>query len=241
MQGYDKWYSAMFNRLEQNPNLPANVGTEEGREMAKNWLWNHNGDTSFKAGGIWGFGVASGGTWVDIPSTDTNDAIGVTGKKYVKNWGAQVDHALTVVGYDDRIEFDLDGNGVAGEVDKDEVGAWIVVNSWGDGWCNNGFIYCPYKNAVTAGNNNDYYTPEVYMIRKDYRPYRTFKITMDYSKRSELRLSGGISTDLTASEPDQSVYFEHFKFAGDASTPKRRCWAAGPTACTTSPWSSATT
>ncbi len=234
MQGYDKWYSAMFNRLEQNPNLPANVGTEEGREMAKNWLWNHNGDTSFKAGGIWGFGVASGGTWVDIPSTDTNDAIGVTGKKYVKNWGAQVDHALTVVGYDDRIEFDLDGNGVAGEVDKDEVGAWIVVNSWGDGWCNNGFIYCPYKNAVTAGNNNDYYTPEVYMIRKDYRPYRTFKITMDYSKRSELRLSGGISTDLTASEPDQSVYFEHFKFAGDgdgdgvdAETPMLGRWADG--------------
>lgn len=234
MQGYDKWYAAMFNRLEQNPNLPANVGTEEGREMAKNWLWNHNGDTSFKAGGIWGFGVASGGTWVDIPSTDTNDAIGVTGMKYVKNWGAQVDHALTVVGYDDRIEFDLDGNGVAGEKDKDEVGAWIVVNSWGDGWCNNGFIYCPYKNAVTAGNNNDYYTPEVYMIRKDYRPYRTFKITMDYSKRSELRLSGGISTDLNASEPEKSVYFEHFKFAGDgdgdgvdAETPMLGRWADG--------------
>ena len=234
MQGYDKWYSAMFNRLEQNPGLPANVGTEEGREMAKNWLWNHNGDTSFKAGGIWGFGVASGGTWVDIPSTDTNDAIGVTGKKYVKAWGAQVDHALTVVGYDDRIEFDLDGNGVAGEKDKDEVGAWIVVNSWGDGWCNNGFIYCPYKNAVTAGNNGNYYTPEVYMIRKDYRPYRTFKITMDYSKRSELRLSGGISTDLTATEPDKSVYFEHFKFAGDgdgdgvdAETPMLGRWADG--------------
>ena len=108
------------------------------------------------------------------------------------------------MGYDDRIEFDLDGNGIAGEKDKDEVGAWIIVNSWGDGWCNNGFIYCPYKNAVTTGDgttSTDYYYPEVYYVRKNYRPLRTFKILMEYSKRSELRISGGISADLNATSP----------------------------------------
>jgi hypothetical protein len=38
-----------------------------------------------------------------------------------------------MVGWDDRIEFDLDNNGKAGEPGKDEKGAWIIVNSWAIG------------------------------------------------------------------------------------------------------------
>lgn len=234
MNGYDKWYAAMHNRLERTANFPISVETEEGREAVKNWLWNHNGDTSFKAGGICGIGVASGGVWKNIPRTTTNSAIGVTGQYYVDSWGKQVDHALTIVGYDDRVEFDLDGNGIAGEKGKDEVGAWIIVNSWGAGWCNKGFIYCPYKNAVTTAASSSYYYPEVYYIRKDYKPLRTFKIKMDYSKRSEIKLTAGISENLNAEMPERTVDFEHFKYAGDgdgngsdATTPMLGRWADG--------------
>ena len=227
MQGYDKWFEAMHNRMYAPSNFPLHVGTEEGREAVKNWLWNHNGDTSFKAGGICGIGVASSDGVYDgkIPSTEANKAAGVTGKAYLKAWGTQVDHALTIVGYDDRIEFDLDGNGVAGEVEKDEVGAWIIVNSWGQWWGNRGFIYCPYAyggassnvvngNKVFAGN---WWAPEIYKVRKDYRPLRTIKLEMEYSRRSEIKLSAGISTDINATEPDNVIAFEHFKFAGDGN------------------------
>lgn len=234
MQGYDKWYSAMFNRIVRFVNFPKSVQTEEGREAVKNWLWNHNGDTDFKAGGICGIGVASGGNWQRIPKTDVNDEVGVTDQYYVQNWGKTVDHALTIVGYDDRIEFDLDGNGIAGEKDKDEVGAWIVVNSWGNQWCNKGFIYCPYKNAVSWDGSDAYYYPEVYQIRKNYRPLRTFKIKMEYSKRSEISISGGISADINASEPERLMQFEHFRYAGDgdgngvdAEVPMLGRWADG--------------
>ncbi len=219
MQGYENWYAAMHNRIERNGNFPLSVETEEGREAVKNWLWNHNGDTDFPAGGICGIGVASSsmkiGTvdqehnanrWADLPTTS-----------YVKEWGPQIDHALTIVGYDDLITFDLDGNGIFGEVAKDEVGAWIVVNSWGSWWCNTGMIYCPYKNAVPAAGSKGYYTPEVYHARKNYRPLRTFKILMDYSHRSELKLSAGISSDTTATEPEQLTEFEHFKYAGNGT------------------------
>lgn len=233
MQGYDKWYSAMFNRLGRTANFPLSVETEEGREAVKNWLWNHNGDTDFGAGGVCGIGVASGGKWLKIPNTDTNNEIGVNGKYYVGEWGQYIDHALTIVGYDDRIEFDLDGNGIAGEVEKDEVGAWIIANSWGASWCNRGFIYCPYKNAVTAVNGS-YYMPEVYYIRKNYRPLRTMKIEMEYTKRSELLLSAGISSDINADKPEKTIQFEHFKYAGDgdgnsedALTPMLGRWKDG--------------
>ena len=123
MTGYDKWMNAIGNRMLRPTSNPLTVDTEEGRLAAKAWLYNHAGDLDFKTGGLIGLGVASGGIWRNIPQTAANDAAGVTGMGYVHRWGTQVDHAVTMVGWDDRIEFDLDGNGVAGEVSKDEKGA----------------------------------------------------------------------------------------------------------------------
>lgn len=220
MTGYEKWYSAMFNRMISTANFPLSVQTEEGREAVKNWLWNHNGDPDFHAGGLAGIGVASGGDWQGISSTPVNDELGVTGKYYVNKWGTSVDHALTIVGYDDRIEFDLNGNGVYGEASADEKGAWIVVNSWSPWWCNDGFIYCPYAHGGAWFNQdgtmgNSWWYPEVYHVRKNYRPLRTMKVRMDYSRRSELLIGAGVSTDLEGSEPQTSIAFDHFKYAGD--------------------------
>ena len=226
MNGYDKWFEAMHNRMLKPVHFSQSIKTEEGREAVKNWLWNHNGDDSFAAGGICGVGVASGGVWKKIPQTETNDKIGVTDMYYVHEWGTQVDHALTIVGYDDRIEFDLDKDGVYGEPEADELGAWIIVNSWGD-WCNGGFIYCPYAFAGSAFNNDgeagnrtfndDFWWPEIYKVRKDYRPLRTIKLTIDYSRRSEMALSAGISADINATEPEKTIPFVHFTYAGDGN------------------------
>ena len=222
MQGYDRWYSGFFNRMTSPTQNPYTLGTEEGRLAAKAWLYNHAGDTSYKTGGLIGLGVASGGTWASIPKTETNDALGVTGMSYVKKWGTSVDHALTMVGYDDRIEFDIDGNGVYGEEDKDEKGAWIIVNSWGSGWCNGGFIYCPYAMAGPSVDSNGkltgFWTGELYHTRKDYRPFRTIKLKMDYTRRSELYLQAGVSADLNATKPDKLIAMDHFKYAGDGQS-----------------------
>ena len=233
MQGYDKWYSAMFNRLESDAFFPQSVKTEEGREAVKQWLWNHGGNPDYPGGGICNVDVASKMTMGKIPASLQNYKLGVTGKKYVARWGDTFDHELTLVGYDDRIEFDLDGNAVIGEKDKDEVGAWILVNSWGGNWANKGFIYCPYKNAVVTSAGDDYYVPQIYYVRRNYRPLRTMRIKMDYSKRSELRLSAGISDDLTATTPQKTTYFDMFKSSGngdsskDAETPMLGRWADG--------------
>ena len=223
MTGYDKWMNAIGNRMLRPTSNPLTVDSKEGRLAAKAWLYNHAGDTDFKAGGLIGLGVASYGIWRDIPKTAANDAAGVTGMSYVHRWGTQVDHAVTMVGWDDRIEFDLDGNGVAGEVDKDEKGAWIIVNSWGNTWENNGFIYCPYKYAgpvsdpTTGAMTGGYWSGELYHARKNFRPTRVIKLKMDYSHRSELLLQAGISTDLNATEPDGLVDMHHFRYAGDGA------------------------
>ena len=214
MQGYDKWYSAMWNRTAYDFNL-APTNTPEGRQELKEWLYNHSGDETMHGGGVAGIGVAAYGTWKAIPSSAANKAAGVVGMKYVQAWGETFNHALTVCGYDDRIEFDLDGDGIIGEVDEDEVGAWIIANSWGDGWENKGFIYCPYKHSFAVNNDTWTWTPSAYVIRQDYRPLRTIKLLMDYSHRSELLLSAGVSENLNATKPEKTIPFEHFRYAGN--------------------------
>ena len=42
-----------------------------------------------------------------------------------------VGHAMTIVGWDDRIG---------------TTGAFLIVNSWGTSWCDNGYIWCTYEN-----------------------------------------------------------------------------------------------
>ena len=214
MQGYDKWYSAMWNKSAYDFNL-APTNTPEGRQELKEWLYNHCGDETMHGGGVAGIGVAAYGTWAAIPSSAANQAAGVVGMKYVKAWGETFNHALTVCGYDDRIEFDLDEDGIVGEVEEDEVGAWIIANSWGSGWENKGFIYCPYKYSFAVNNDTWTWTPGAYVIRQDYRPLRTIKLLMDYTRRSELLLSAGISENLNASKPERTIPFEHFRYAGN--------------------------
>ena len=226
MNGYDKWYSGMFNRMEKVGFIPANMGTPEGREALKNWLWNHNGDVDYAVGGIGGIGVATG-TLTKIPKTPTNDEYGLTGLKCVDHWGDQVNHALTIVGYDDRVEFDLNKNGIYGEADADEKGAWIIVNSWGTKWGNGGVIYCPYAYGGKRFNLNEdgsytfdprnWWSVEILKVRKEYRPLRTIKVKMDYNRRSELRLSAGVTSDLSSMTPERIQLFHHFNYAGDGN------------------------
>ena len=214
MQGYDKWFSAMWNRNSHDISF-APTNTPEGRQELKEWLYNHSGDETMHGGGVAGIGVASYGEWAVIPGTAANKAAGVNGMKYVKSWGDTYNHAVTICGYDDRIEFDLDGDGKVGEVEEDEVGAWIIANSWGDGWENKGFIYCPYKYSYAVGKDTWAWTPGTHIVRQNYRPLRTIKLLMDYSHRSEMFLSAGVSEDLNATKPDITIPFEHFRNAGN--------------------------
>lgn len=226
MQGYDSWFATMHNRILTGNSFPMNCGTPEGREIVKNYLWNRCGDDSYASGGICGIGVAAGPFEGNIPKTEVNDAVGVTGMKYITDWNETYNHAMTIVGYDDRIEFDLDGNGVVGEemnADGDnEVGAWIICNSWGDGYANNGFIYCPYEksNSVKGWPKENSFTPGFYDVMRDYRPLRTIRVKMEYTRRSEICLNVGVAQDVNATKPEKSITLTHFNYCGDGNQGK---------------------
>ena len=50
-------------------------------------------------------------------------------------------HAMTIAGYNDEIWTDINSNGI---VDKGEMGAFKLINSWGKDYANNGFIWLAY-------------------------------------------------------------------------------------------------
>ena len=62
-------------------------------------------------------------------------------------------HGMTVVGYDDSVWYDFNGNG---QVEDAELGAFKVANSWGTDYYNDGFIWVMYDalNGETAVSGN---------------------------------------------------------------------------------------
>ncbi len=55
---------------------------------------------------------------------------------------ASINHAVTIVGWDDNYSKDNFGN-----VKPSSNGAWIIQNSYGDDWGNNGYFYLSYEDS----------------------------------------------------------------------------------------------
>ena len=56
-------------------------------------------------------------------------------------YGTNGSHGMAIVGYNDNIWFDHNFNG---NVDEGEMGAFKIVNSWGEDYANGGFIWVSY-------------------------------------------------------------------------------------------------
>ena len=83
------------------------------------------------------------------------------GINYYCDYAFTPDHAVTIVGWDDNYSKDNFIGSPAGD------GAWIVKNSWGPNWANNGFFYVSYYDKTLAMGENKAYT----FILNDTRRY----------------------------------------------------------------------
>jgi hypothetical protein len=159
----------------------------------------------------------------------TNPCVGQAAVTYQS--GTAGAHAMTIVGYDDDLWVDINGNGV---VDPGEKGCFKVVNQWGTTWGNAGFMWVPYDaffsaSQVTNGPTNNRtmlaQSGEFFAMtcKAAYSPSVIAELTIDSDRRNEFTVALGVSDSATPPPPFSFLYPAALKKGGswafDGSTP----------------------
>jgi hypothetical protein len=230
MSGYEKYLNGMKHKITEIRRIKVN--TENGLKTLKQFLFDH-GDGS-KVGGLANFSVriidsATGEVYMEKLPRESQDS----GMFVIPRWGNTGTHSMTIVGYNDSIKYDYNGDGQFtndkdingdGKVDmKDwEIGALIIANSWGKKWPDSfhkGFIYMMYKLCAEHQDSKEcgigmYNNVICIRVSDKYKPELTYKITFQHDSREKVQLLAGISHDLKAGEPEEMIHFPIFNFQG---------------------------
>ncbi|MDA3885304.1 MAG: T9SS type A sorting domain-containing protein [Candidatus Delongbacteria bacterium] len=235
MSGYDYYYEALKDRVKVEPGydtggfLIANTSTEEGLENLKYYLRYHNlpiDESSSYQSGIGGLAVFS--TILGTDAVYTRDKVFDEPIMIEPSTDASARHAMTVVGYDDIIAWDLDEEYDLPRHDLDkpleasnyvwdhdlniwtdtlkpmeewEVGAIKVVNSWGQNspFAETGYFYVPYRFMNTMRNFIGI------NVETDVAPLMTYKVSFQHHNRKGAIPKVGLSADPSSSFDDIGV------------------------------------
>ena len=134
MSSYKGYADAIHQKVDSIYQIQFDADDFSSFDVLKHWLYDHNeGEGSI--GGLASIAILTGGSHYErLP----NDEYIYTQLGSTYGTG----HVLTIVGYDDGICFDLDGDN---HIEQNEYGAFRVANSWGPWpWQGTGFIWLPY-------------------------------------------------------------------------------------------------
>lgn len=217
---YDVYENAMDNKVDSY--FVMKVDTPKGIENLKRYLYDHG--TEGGQGGILSFaaGWSTGYREVRIPEGQYE-----AGKKMIASFGQVVNHAVTFVGYDDKVCYDVNGDGkCTNDVDLNgddridvadwETGALIMANSWGTGWGDSGFIYVPYRLTALSYKDGGIYNGGVYGVvpAKDAPKGMVVRVRMRHDKRDKLRFLSSYS--YVDSDKDQFYRYYGLQNSGGA-------------------------
>ena len=123
-----------------------------------------------------------------------------------------IGHAMTVVGYNDNIWIDLNGNNI---VDTNEKGAFKIASSWGTTniWEDEGFSWFLYNGT----KNGEIWNNKAYWItaKSSYTPKLLAEFTINSNLRNNLVVT---LKDSKNSSYNSSLYRSGGQYAFDGST-----------------------
>ena len=224
LSGYDKYYSAMQNRID---NVYAiHVGTPEGLDKLKHWLNDHLEGSP--VGGL-AFFYAN-----HVHDPDTVPAGTPEGGKHIITGFSNTSHAMTIVGYNDSVRFDYNHDGqytndidITGDGIVDmrdwEIGALKIANSYNGSssplvWADQGFCYVMYRILAYHNSAGGFWDKAAYVtkVKEHYSPLLTAKVNLTYNSRDKLKIMAGVSTDLSSTTPQHLKEYPMFRYQGDA-------------------------
>jgi hypothetical protein len=114
-------------------------------------------------------------------------------------------HAMTIVGYDDTIWTDINGDNI---VESSELGAFKIANSWGKNYGNNGFIWAAYdafrkvslvSNFTPTNRGELAQSGSVYQTTyAAYSPKLLVRTKLSHLKRMQISMKFGLSSNYSA-------------------------------------------
>ncbi len=105
-----------------------------------------------------------------------------------------VNHAMTLVGYDDGVWVDLNSDGA---VQSGELGAYKIANQWGTGWGNRGFMWVSYTATQLLS------TPFILSTHGLPAPTAVAEVTLVTGRRSQFKPRFAVGT---ASSENPTVF-----------------------------------
>ena len=211
--GYSIWREAMEYRVAGYRYTP--TATVSQINEARGWLFDRNQPKKDQEsiGGL----LALDGRMGELDKVTKTIPAGehLAGEDLWIRWGPSgYGHGITCVGYDDQVGFDVNGDGkITNDIDSNgdgkvtladaERGAFIVVNSWGKKWSNDGKIYLLYSAMVDPTWERGNFLGRIEVSRQ--LPQRTLKLKLACNKRSDLRVSIGIARDKKATKPEHEL------------------------------------
>ncbi|MFN4942531.1 MAG: hypothetical protein ACK5G9_01920 [Akkermansiaceae bacterium] len=215
--GYEIWREAMEYRVAGYRYTPANTVSQINE--ARGWLYDRNQPLTDRKciGGL----LALDGRMGEREKVTKKISEGQhqAGEELWTRWGPSgFGHGITCVGYDDKVGYDVNGDGkITNDIDTNndgkntladwERGAFIVVNSWGKDWANKGKIYLLYSAMVDPTWERGNYLGRIEVAR--HIPQHTLKLKLSHNKRSDLRVSIGIAKDKNATQPENEMSPQH--------------------------------
>lgn len=186
MSGYDKYIRAMHYRVSNV--LTLEVTNQEGIDNLKRYLYNEGN------GGHLVTYSANAQNW---KINDHYTGPSQTGyKSLLTQLATEGAHAMTIVGYDDTVEF-MSPSGLT-------YGAFIVVNSYGEWFHDKGRYYLPYYFFLQERASNLLSHNVTGMEATYHTPKLIFKMKVSYNSRNDLAVLIGAADKPYAESPSVS-------------------------------------
>ena len=191
--GYEKYHRAMRYRADKIYTYDDDI------QLMKRYLYDH-GDGS-PTGGVLTFSGQSLG-WVFNKSYDGPSLTGY--HSLMTGLGDDGSHAMTIAGYDDTVSF-TDDEG------RRHDGAFIVVNSWGTWFQDQGRFYLPYDFFRDPLVKPIQLSDQVEGVSAcTYEPQVVLKVRLSYTSRDDLRYGLSTTDELQRTVPRSQNYTSVF-------------------------------
>lgn len=220
MTDYYKYNDAFENKIQTSEIIEFDDDYSSLEDL-KHWLSDHNegGDAE---GGLAELCIYGGTLTVPTVYGALPPESPHMGEYVVIEWSTNIysGHSVTIVGYDENVVYDLDGDGdfeMSDNLHEREYGAFLAANSFGTGWgYTNGLFWIPYQlMAEGLQAEGDAY---ICYVENNYTPELIVKASVEHENRELLQLNVGYALNAEDEEADVVLPFNSFNFQGGENT-----------------------